>query len=371
MKQLLIFLLVLSAILFSVITERAWAGEIQCVNVEAEAPIRNNDVFSARAEAVNRAMWAAIEKVAGVEVRGDTVVQNSMSVIDEVVIKRIAGFVKRYELLGEQHREDSVWVRLKGCIDPAKARDAFSLVALDNAVAVSITTKGVRKEGPGPNDDCDDARILSDLIVGGLTGNGFTVVVPAATHERKALPAKQVEDRFPARIVLRGEVGCAVLRKEGEDIGYGIATPFYHVKARLAYRIVAKNSSGRPFVLAAAVKEGKGFGMRPGDALANSLGTLAENVIPMITETLGRYAEGVDRRVHVRIEGITDLETHFAVKAILQNLAWVRQVDEKSLGEFVVSYGENPVYLANSMVQQGVFQLIDFSTTMITVRYTK
>ncbi|MEW6215755.1 MAG: hypothetical protein AB1478_11255, partial [Nitrospirota bacterium] len=63
--------------------------------------------------------------------------------------------------------------------------------------------------------------------------------------------------------------------------------------------------------------------------------------------------------------------TNFEVKEKLQNIAWVTNVEEKGLGEYVISYPENTIYLANSISQKGNFQIINFSPYSITVKYSK
>lgn len=56
-------------------------AELKCVDAEGEAVIVNNDVPSAKAEAIARAKWNAIEQAVGVEVKAQSVVQN-MTLVD-------------------------------------------------------------------------------------------------------------------------------------------------------------------------------------------------------------------------------------------------------------------------------------------------
>ncbi len=65
------------------------------------------------------------------------------------------------------------------------------------------------------------------------------------------------------------------------------------------------------------------------------------------------------------------MDTNFTIKGILQNIAWVTKVEEKGFGDFIVSYSENPVYLANSIRIKKGFQIIEFSPYTIIVRYEK
>ncbi|MCX7635025.1 MAG: hypothetical protein N2Z74_04690, partial [Syntrophales bacterium] len=52
------------------------AAQLKCVDAEGEAIINNNDLPSARLEAVARAKWQAIEKTVGVDVQAGSLVSN-------------------------------------------------------------------------------------------------------------------------------------------------------------------------------------------------------------------------------------------------------------------------------------------------------
>ncbi|MCX5843842.1 MAG: hypothetical protein NT022_08840, partial [Deltaproteobacteria bacterium] len=75
--------------------------------------------------------------------------------------------------------------------------------------------------------------------------------------------------------------------------------------------------------------------------------------------------------VNITVKGVTDLNTNMEIKSILQKIVWVTGVDEKQMGEFVVSYPENSVYLANSIKQKGNFTVTNFSPYSITLDYKK
>jgi hypothetical protein len=59
------------------------------------------------------------------------------------------------------------------------------------------------------------------------------------------------------------------------------------------------------------------------------------------------------------------------VKAIFQSIVWVSEVEEKQMGDFIVSYPENTLYLANSIRQKGNFKVVNFSPYSLTLDYRK
>jgi hypothetical protein len=347
-----------------------------CLDAAGEAVIVNNDLPSARAEAVARAKWAAVEKAVGVEVKAQSVVQNLM-LVDEAVSRQINGVVSGHRVLGEQRHDDAIEVTINACVEPTRARDAVAGMALNSAIAVFIPARR-----PGST-EYEETNALSESLIGSLSEQGYTVVDVAPSQ---AVEASSVENalksgnflglrslmyRFLTNILLIGKVDYNVTTRKGENVGYGISLPFNNVTARLTYRLLTRDSSGKIVILAAGAEEGKGMAGKVEDAVANGLKDLADRLTPVIQEKIGRHMKGVARRVTVKVNGVSELSDNFAVKELLQNLAWVSQVEEKGLGEFMVSYPENPIYLANSLRQKGSFRVESFSPAAISVFYEK
>ena len=56
---------------------------------------------------------------------------------------------------------------------------------------------------------------------------------------------------------------------------------------------------------------------------------------------------------------------------MLQSIVWVSEVEEKQMGDFIVSYPENTLYLANSIKQKGNFKVVNFSPYSLVLDYQK
>ncbi len=373
--------------------------ETKCVDSEGEAVIVNNDLPSAKAEAVARARWAAVEQSVGVEVKVQTIVQN-MALVDDAVSKQIRGVVTGHKVLGEENRKDTIWVKINACVEPTKAKEALSSLALNNSVAVFIPARKpkvvkefeekyktpygkTQRSGLETRDEYDETNILSETLIGRLIEQGYTVADVAPTH---AVEAREIEDaiksgnfltlrtlmyKFLSNVILIGKVDYAISTRKGEDIGYGVSMPFNNVTVRLTYRIVTRDASGRTVILTAGTEEGKGLAMSVEDAAANGMKDLAQKMTPVVLEKLGQYIKGIAKKIQVKVDGVTDISANFEVKDALQHIAWVAGVEEKGLGEFIVSYPENTIYLANSIAQKGMFHLVNFSPYSILVKYRK
>lgn len=356
-----------------------------CIDSTGEATVNDNDVPSAKAEAIARAKWASIEQVAGIEIKAQSIVQN-MVLVDDAISKQIRGVISEYKVLDEKNRKDTVWVKINSCVEPVKAKEAGSSMALNNSIAVFIPARKPSSKSlsysRSTQNEYDESNILSENLIGSLTEQGYTVVDVAPTHAVEAgeieasvksgnfITLRSLMYKFLSNIILIGKIDYTISTPKGQDVGYGISMPFNNVTVRLTYRIVTKDSSGKTVILTSGTEDGQGVANSVEDATAMGLKNLSEKVSPVILDKVGQHIKGIGKRVHVRVEGVSDLNANFAVKDILQNLAWVTNVEEKGMGDFVVSYPENTVYLANSIGQKG-FQIINFSSYVIDVRYQK
>lgn len=376
-RKFLLSLLTMLSILS--LSSKAFCG-VQCIDVEGEAAIVNNDVPSARTEAIARAKWAAVEQVTGIEVKAQSVVQN-MVLVDDAISKQTRGVISGYNVLNEKDESDTVRVKINACVEPVKAKEAASGMALNNSITVFIPAR--KPKVVSGRDEYEETNILSETIIGRLAEQGYTVVDAAPGHPADAreiegavksgnsMTVRSLMYKFLSNVMLIGKVDYTVSTAKGQDIGYGLSMPFNNVTVRLAYRIITRDSSGKTVILAAGAESGKGLANSVEDATAAGLKELADKMSPVVIDKIAGYIKGVAKKVRVRVDGIADMSTNFAVKDMLQNLAWVTSVDEKGLGDFIVGYPENVVYLANSISQKGDLRVVDFSQSAITVNYQK
>lgn len=384
---------------FCIFNETNGFSETRCINSEGEAVITNNDIPSAKMEAIARAKWAAVEQTVGVEIKAQSVMQN-MALIDDAVSRQIKGDIASYKILGEDIKNGIIKVRINACVEQTRAKDALSSLALNNSIAVFVPAKKPKvvaetehiRRSPYSSqeryklhtkDEYDDTNFFSENIIKILTEQGYTVVDVAPTHATDAyelekalrtgnfLSMRSLMYKFLSNVLLLGKIEYTISTRKGQDIGYGLSMPFNHVTVRLTYRIVTKDTSGQMRILTADAVEGKGLAKNVEDATARGHKDLADKAGPVILEKIGQYIKGVSKKINVKFEDVVDLNTNFELKGMLQNTAWVSSVEEKGMGEFIVSYSENPVYLANSITQRGDFKIKNFSPYSIVVKYKR
>ncbi|MBI4633907.1 MAG: hypothetical protein HY742_08445 [Deltaproteobacteria bacterium] len=375
----------ITATIFSLLLVFQFASEgvceEKCIDADGEAIIISGDLPSAKMEAIARAKWSAIEKTVGTQVKAQSFVQN-FTLVEDVIKAQAAGVVKSFQVLGQESKSDMLTVRIKACVEPTKAKEAVSSMALNNSVAVFIPAR--KPNAAKGADEYEETNILSEILTGKLTDQGYTVVDVAPTH---AVDASEIETavksgstlavrsmmyKFLSNVIIIGKTEYAISTKKGEDIGYGIAMPFNNVTVRLTYRIVAKNNkTGNMEVLTAGTSQGKGIANNVEDAAAEGLKDLSEKFTPVVLDKVAQYIQGNIKKISVKVNGVTDIDATMELKGMLQNIVWVAGVEEKGMGEYIVSYPENTLYLANSIKQKGKFTIANFSPYSITLDYEK
>jgi hypothetical protein len=351
----------------------------KCVNVEAEAAIINKDIPSAKMEAIARAKWTAIEQVVGTEIKAQSFVQN-FTLVEDVIKTKAGGVVKSYNVIDQTNGPDSVKVKIKACVEAAGAKEAVSQLALNNSIAVFIPARKPGRTG----DEFEETNILSETLIGKITEQSYTVVDVAPTgvidasaienamKSGSTLTVRSMMYKFLSNLIIIGKVDYTISTKKGEKIGYGLSMPFNNVTVRLTYRIIAKNNkTGNMEILSAGSEQAKGLANNVEDAAAEAMKELAQNLAPTILDKVAQYIKSNTKKVAVKVNGISDVDTVLEVKGMLQSVIWVSEVEEKQMGDFIVSYPENTLYLANSIKQKGNFKVVNFSPYSLTLDYQK
>lgn len=346
-----------------------------CVDTDGEGVIMRDDVPSARIEAINRAKWAAVEQVAGVEVKSRTIVADS-ALLDDLITTQVRGVVTSHRLLREQKTADSVKVRVTACVEPSQARDAVSPLALNSAVAVFVPA---RQLAAGKEVRYDDSTSFSEALNNALLQKGFTVRdladgpgikaadMDRALKEGNFIALRSLAYRYQSNTILIGRIEPTISTNRGEDVGYGISMPFTKVTVRLTYRLLTRDGRGELSILAAGSEEAAGLAPAVADAQAAALKNLADRAIPAIMGKVDQRMQQLAAKIKVTVEGVKTAEETFTVRDTLQRITWVAGVEDLGLGQYRVSFPENPLYLANSLTQRG-YRIVTYGKNAIRVR---
>ncbi|MBI4516107.1 MAG: flagellar assembly protein T N-terminal domain-containing protein [Deltaproteobacteria bacterium] len=348
----------------------AWAGTT--VEATGEAAIVQDDVPSARLEAIARARWQAVEKVVGVEIKSSSFVNNFV-LLDDAVIKRANGVITQSQLLSEARSGELYNVRLRATVEPAPARSALSAIARNRAIAVFLPTRF-------PDASLRDSHALAEAIISRLTRDGYEVVdladrkagishkeLEAAIQRDDYASMRSVLYRFLTNVLLVGTVEFVHTGKRGDDSGFG-RLAFEIVTAHVTYRVVGGDDAGLRKILASGHETDKGGGSSVTQATQRAMEELAKSASVKITDEIRRNVRG-SGRVRVAVEGVTSLGSDQAVRETLQAIAWVGGVEGVRLGEYLVEYPERPLYLAASLDHKPGFRVTDFTPSSVSARY--
>ncbi|MDU0459184.1 MAG: hypothetical protein RW306_10695 [Geobacteraceae bacterium] len=346
-----------------------------CVEVSGESAVVGGDVPSAKVEAVNRAKFSAVEQVAGVDIKSKTVVEDS-ALLDDMITTQTRGAVSSYRIIRESLDGDSAKALVNVCVEPLSAKSAMSALALNTAISVYLPAKKLVRYD---NLEYDDENILAQAVIGKLAEGGFSVRDLAETHSLKLrdidmalkggdqTSVRSLVYRYLTNSVLMGKIEPTLSMRKGSDAGYGISMPFNSVTARLSYRLMTKDNNGKMVVLSAGSEEAKGMAPSQDDAYAEALKNLSEKFVPNIIEKIHSRLNDIASKVTIEVEGVKDPAETFELRDQIQKVTWVTKVEEKGIGEFMVSYPENPIYLANGLSQKG-FRIISYTRELIKIR---
>jgi len=346
-----------------------------CVEVSGESAVIGGDIPSAKVEAVNRAKFSAVEQVAGVDIKSKTVVEDS-ALLDDMITTQTRGAVSSYKILRESLDGDSARALVNVCVEPLSAKSAMSALALNTAISVYLPAKKLVRYD---NLEYDDENILAQAVIGKLAEGGFSVRDLAETHSLKLrdidmalkggdqTSVRSLVYRYLTNSVLMGKIEPTLSMRKGSDAGYGISMPFNSVTARLSYRLMTRDNNGKMVVLSAGSEEAKGMAPSQDDAYAEALKNLSEKFVPIIIDKIHSRLNDIASKVTIEVEGVKDPAETFDLRDQIQKVTWVSKVEEKGIGEFLVSYPENPIYLANGLSQKG-FRIVSYTRELIKIR---
>lgn len=353
-----------------------WAGATGASTVvesNGEAAITGDDVPSARLEAIARARWEAVERVAGVETKSSSFV-NDYVLLDEAVIQRTSGVISESTVLAESREGDIYRVRIRARVGEDPARKAMNQVASNRAIAVYLPMVA-------PNGSIQETHEVVAKLIRRLIKDGYEVVDVAdrgigvtGAQVRSALKTNDYSSlqsvlyKYRTNVVLVGTFEFSQIGKHGQRDPMGTLN-FDMVAATLDYRIVSGGADGLRTVLASNHLTEKGSGQSVERAIEDALAEFTKHQLPQVVQDVQRNVRAKTRLVRVRIDGVESMSDDAAVRETLRSIAWVARVEAERLGEYIVEYPERTLYLAAGLNSKTGFRVADFSENSVLARY--
>jgi hypothetical protein len=362
-----------SALLIPLLLTAGFSVAGTVVETDGEAAITADDVPSARLEAIARARWDAVERVAGVETQASSFVSNYV-LLDDSIIQRTAGVISQFTVLSESRKNDIYTVRIRATVGADPARKALNQVASNRAIAVYLPMIL-------PDGSVRESHEVSGKLIRRLIKDGYEVVDVADrgfavtdAQVRSALTSGDYSSlnallyKFRTNVLLVGTLDFEQIGRKGQRDPTGTLT-FDMVSAALNYRVVSGDGERLRTVLASGHLTEKGSGQSIERAIANALTEFATHQLPQVIEDVQRNVRAKTRLVRVRIEGVGSMADDALVRDTLRGIAWVARVEAERLGEYVVEYPERTLYLAAGLNSKTGFRVADFSESAVLARY--
>ena len=329
------------------------------------------DYASAKMEAFARAKWDALEKALGTQVSVKSIVEN-FKLLDEVITKDIKGFIDNVKIVDEKNYGDSVAITIKGCVYPEKAEEALSLISKNTAFNVLLITQDRNMI------TLDEMNPVTTELINILNEQGFEVYdfasqpgidpysIEKAIAYRRFITLRHLLSKSLAGATIVGKIVFIYQTKSGQNIGYGISSPFNVVHAQAQYYLLVRDK-GRIRILASGSVSAKGTGMNDDFAKNKAMKLLAPKLADDILLKIDKYLKSKRKTITVEVEGINSVSQNFDFKSNIQKLAWVKSVKDVGIGRFKVEYLENPIYLANALESILHYKVEEFTPIKIKV----
>ncbi len=336
------------------------ASELSCILSvgEGEAIIRDN-IQTAKTEALQMAKWNAIEKALGINIETKTVVEN-YKLLDEVVVKKIKGFITNIQVISEQKTDKTVKLKIKGCVYPEKAQKVLSLLTKNTSISILFFPEDISKV---------EFNTLNTTVMKFLTEQGFKI-----SEIQDSLVISENNFKHLKKVILQNLSGAVILGKirivpityKGQYIGYGLYSPFYVLEAVVEYRFLVKDGNNLK-VLFSDVISAQGMGVNKKVAKDRALKKLGIKLSNDLLQKLNDYLKFKENKLTLIVENVYSLKKNFEIKSQLQKLPWVKSVRDIDFGKFEIVYYENPIYLAYSLQNSLGYEIRKYTPTLIVV----
>jgi len=344
-------------LIFILVNSIAYAVE---VDMRGEALIVNNDVPAAKSKAISRAKWMALENVADISVKIDTLIRNS-TIADEAIKTELTAKVVDFKILDEGRDLDTYWVDIRVDIDNFDAEYNISTLAKNTSIVVVMPIIDINKKYQYNTE-------FSQKLIKELTILGFDV-----KDISQDLNDKDILDRINNAIMSENYnmlnfltskyfvqnilIGKLKIRERSKDVGY-TKISFSIVDGSLDWRLIGHRGEGRRIVLTSGVYNERGQGSNSDAAMLNLYKNLANNTAYKLASDTAEKVLGVNNRtVTIILAGPKNIRNLYALRNDIQLLPFVLDVRESGTDTIIVTYPEKTYYLAAFLTGAGKYKL--------------
>ena len=339
------------------------------VESEGEAMIYNGDIPSAKAIAISRAKWSALESIADMNVKVDTLITNSQLADEAVKIEYEAKF-KKIKVLSEGRSGDRYVVKLLVEIDKLDARREVESLSKSTSIAVVIPSIVANKK-------YSYITPFSEKVVTELTKEGFEVrdiskeLDPDIIKEINSAISKDNYEKlnfltskyFTTNIL----VGKISIRERSKNVGY-TEMPFTIVDGSLDWRLIGKKGTRR-VMLASGTYNDNGHGSNLDAAVTNLYKNMSSTTShKLISDVTDEVLDNTRRKVVVVLSGPRNIRDFYDLLTDIESIPFVLDVVKEGIDTLIVNYPEKTYYLASFLTGGGKYTLEKIGKNEIVIR---
>ena len=347
------------------------AGTVFAVEIETvgEAVIVKDDKASAKAMALSRAKWTAVETVSPAKIKIDTIINNA-ELADEAVKTELSATIKSYSIIEETVKDNKYIIKIKADVIPEKVENLLDGLSSDTSICVMIA-------GSMPGSDSllfDQA--FSSAVINQLEEKGFNVnLIDYSKITTGSFSAafnnttyKNVENLIKNSVCRNILLGKLSIIDMGSNVGYGTVT-FKLVSGELNWKLVEKQND-KIKILNSGFFSGRSQGATLNNAAANIYKSMANNTAVKLVSQVSEKVLGDNyKSIRIVLTGAnTSIDDLSELKNDLQNIPFVLQVKEQDDSSLIVDYPDKAYYLAVFLERENRYKVTKLSDNELIIR---
>lgn len=347
------------------------AGTVFAIEIETvgEALIVNNDKASAKAMALSRAKWTAVETVSPAKIKIDTIINNA-ELADEAVKTELSAAIKSYSILEETVKENKYIIKIKAVVIPERGENLIDILSSDTTICVMIAGNM-----PESNSLLFD-QSFSSAVINQLEEKGFNVnLVDYSQITAKNFNAafnnttyKNVDNLIKNAVCRNILLGILSIIDMGNNTGYGTVS-FKLVTGELNWKLVEKQNN-KIKILNSGFFSGRAQAATLNNAAVNIYKSMANNTAVKLVSQVSEKVLGDNyKSIRIVLTGAnTAIDDLSQLKNDLKNIPFVLQVKEQDGSSLIVDYPDKSYYLAVFLEKDNKYKVTKLSDNELIIR---
>ncbi len=340
------------------------------IKVEAtgDAIVVNDDIASAKAIAISRAKWQAIEIVSPTKIKIDTIINNS-HLADEAVKAELSATINSFNIISEEIKDNRYIVKIEAYVSPHMAEEISNSLMPNASLCVMVA--GVEPS----NKMLSFNNAFSMAIIDYLQEKSFDIDIIdykniKSADYNKAFTSttysniKNIIKNKSCKNLLLGKLSVSDM---GSDVGYGQVS-FKLVSGDVTWKLISIEGNNITQLKSGSFS-GRGQGATMDDAVVNLYKNMASSTAIKLSSQVAEAILGDNyKSIRVVLLEHISIDDLGILKNYLKNIPFVLEVREQGGNSFIVNYPEKTYYLAVFLERDKKYKVVKLSDNELIIR---